>query len=204
MLKQSIAMAVIAALATTHVHAQKAPATDTTNKAVPVVPAAPGGLKPYKEVINADAKTQRGLFTLQLLKDHFYFEVPDSLLGRDILVVNRISKAAASDRGGMFANYMYGYAGDEIGNNVLRDYAGCVTCPDQPRPKRVYDGLEFRLRKRFADNWYMTSTYTWSRLYGNYSGLASSDENGRTSPNVNRFVDGSSRGELQIMGRLMV
>jgi hypothetical protein len=31
---------------------------------------------------------------------------------------------------------------------------------------------------------------TISRLYGNYSGLASSDENGRNSPNVNRFFDG--------------
>jgi hypothetical protein len=32
-------------------------------------------------------------------------------------------------------------------------------------------------------------SYTWSRSYGNYSGLASSDENGRTSPNVNRYFD---------------
>ena len=31
--------------------------------------------------------------------------------------------------------------------------------------------------------------YTYSRLYGNYSGLASSDEAGRTSPGVNRFFD---------------
>ena len=35
----------------------------------------------------------------------------------------------------------------------------------------------------------MIGSYTFSRLYGNYSGLASSDEDGRTSPNVNRFFD---------------
>jgi outer membrane receptor protein involved in Fe transport len=80
--------------------------------------------------------------------------------------------------------------GEGIGTNVLRDFGGCATCPNQPRPKRVYDGVEFKLRKRFADRWLLTSIYTWSRLYGNYSGLASSDENGRTSPNVNRFFDG--------------
>jgi hypothetical protein len=31
--------------------------------------------------------------------------------------------------------------------------------------------------------------YTFSRLYGNYGGLASSDENGRTDPNINRYFD---------------
>jgi hypothetical protein len=80
--------------------------------------------------------------------------------------------------------------GEGIGENVLRDFAGCTTCPNQPRPERKYDGIEVRLRKRLRDNWQMITSYTWSRLYGNYSGLASSDENGRTSPNVNRFFDG--------------
>jgi outer membrane receptor protein involved in Fe transport len=80
--------------------------------------------------------------------------------------------------------------GENLGTNVLRDFAGCVTCPDQPRPERKYDGLEVRLNKRFSQGWQVITTYTLSRLYGNYSGLASSDENGRTSPNVNRFFDG--------------
>lgn len=57
------------------------------------------------------------------------------------------------------------------------------------KPKRVYDAIEFRVDKRFADNWFLNANYTWSRLYGNYSGLASSDEDGRLSPNVNRFFD---------------
>ena len=33
------------------------------------------------------------------------------------------------------------------------------------------------------------TSYTWSRLYGNYSGLSQSDESGRTSPNVGRLLD---------------
>jgi hypothetical protein len=58
-----------------------------------------------------------------------------------------------------------------------------------PKPKRQYDGLEFRLNKRFTNNWSGSATYLFSRLYGNYSGLASSDENGRVAPNVNRYYD---------------
>ena len=68
--------------------------------------------------------------------------------------------------------------------------AQCPTCPSQPRPKRTYDGVELRLRKRFSDNWSLDTSYLYSRLYGNYSGLASSDENGRLAPNTDRFFDG--------------
>ena len=57
------------------------------------------------------------------------------------------------------------------------------------QPQRSYQALEFRFDRRFADNYYFNLNYTYSRLYGNYSGLASSDEDGRLSPNVNRFFD---------------
>ncbi|MGQ0734696.1 MAG: hypothetical protein ACT4QD_13705, partial [Acidobacteriota bacterium] len=77
-----------------------------------------------------------------------------------------------------------------IGQNVLRDFAGCTTCPNQPKPTRNYDGVEFRLRKRLSNNWSLTTSYLYSRLFGNYSGLTSSDENNRNSPSVNRFFDG--------------
>ena len=61
--------------------------------------------------------------------------------------------------------------------------------PVTPKPVRNYDALEFRLDKRFSKRYQYALSYTWSRQYGNYSGLASSDENGRTSPNVNRYFD---------------
>ena len=57
------------------------------------------------------------------------------------------------------------------------------------KPKRLYRALEFRLDRRFANNYYFNLNYTYSRLTGNYAGLASSDEDGRTSPNVNRNFD---------------
>lgn len=54
---------------------------------------------------------------------------------------------------------------------------------------RDYDAVEIRLDKRFSKNYFFNANYTYSRLYGNYAGLASSDEAGRTSPNVNRLFD---------------
>lgn len=70
--------------------------------------------RPYSEVITNKARTSKGLFTTHRIDDKFYFEIPDSLLNREILVVNRISKAPAGARTGSF-----GYAGDEIGDKVI-------------------------------------------------------------------------------------
>jgi len=66
----------------------------------------------------------------------------------------------------------------------------CPTCPALPKLKRDYDALELTATKRFSNNWLADVSYTLSRLYGNYPGLASSDENARTAPNVTRLFDG--------------
>ena len=90
------------------------------NATSPSTPASPAnanrntGPKPYSEIITAQARTHKGLLVTHKVDDKYYFEIPDSVLGREILVVNRISKAAAGARSG-FA----GYAGDQIGDNVI-------------------------------------------------------------------------------------
>lgn len=65
------------------------------------------------------------------------------------------------------------------------------TNPNVQNPKAVrdFDSVEFAFDKKYSNNWYLRTGYTWSRLYGNYSGLSQSDENGRTSPNVGRLWD---------------
>ena len=89
---------------------------DTTRR--PLTPAAPSkGPKPYKEVISSKAVTDDGLFKVHKVEDKYYFEIPESLFGREILVVNRISKAAAGMRA---AGSFFGYGGDQIGQNVIR------------------------------------------------------------------------------------
>jgi hypothetical protein len=61
--------------------------------------------------------------------------------------------------------------------------------PVTPKVKRNYDALEVRLDRRFSRKYQFSASYTHSRIYGNYSGLASSDENGRVSPNIERYFD---------------
>jgi hypothetical protein len=61
--------------------------------------------------------------------------------------------------------------------------------PSTYKARRDYDAIEMRLDKRFSKAYQFSASYTLGRLYGNYSGLASSDENGRNSPNVNRYFD---------------
>ena len=59
----------------------------------------------------------------------------------------------------------------------------------EPKARRDYDALEIRLDRRFANDYYFNASYTYGRLYGNYSGLASSDEEGRAEPSIERFFD---------------
>lgn len=92
-----------------------APAKDSTGKPPMIKPGPKQGPKPFAEIITDKAKSDSGLFNIYKLDDRFFFEIPDSLLGRDVLVVNRISKSAASLRAGML-----GFSGDIINENVIR------------------------------------------------------------------------------------
>ena len=63
------------------------------------------GPKPYKEVITDKTVTKKGLFTVHKLDDKYYFEIADSLMGREILAVVRFVKVpAGAGYGGEIAN----------------------------------------------------------------------------------------------------
>lgn len=90
-------------------------AADTSKRASSMMSAAgKAEPKPYASVITNKATTRKGMITTHRLEDKFFFEIADSILGRDILVVNRISKAGAEVRAAS------GYAGDQIGSSVVR------------------------------------------------------------------------------------
>jgi hypothetical protein len=44
-----------------------------------------------------------------------------------------------------------------------------------PEPERKYYAVELSFSRRFADNWMLQGSYTWSHSYGNYEGLVNSD-----------------------------
>jgi outer membrane receptor protein involved in Fe transport len=86
---------------------------------------------------------------------------------------------------GQFAeSYIQGNPGKGI---VAGDPPGPV--PAQPTAKRNYDAIELTVDRLFNKQWSLRATYTYSRLVGNYSGLASSDEFGRAEPNIERYFD---------------
>jgi hypothetical protein len=45
-----------------------------------------------------------------------------------------------------------------------------------PKPLRQYDAVDLTISRRFSRNWFGSANVTISRLYGNYAGLANSDE----------------------------
>lgn len=73
------------------------------------------GLKAYKDVITSKAKTRNSFVKVHQVKDKYYFELPDSIFDRDILIVNRISKAPVNK-----LKSLVGYPGDYIGENVIK------------------------------------------------------------------------------------
>ena len=74
----------------------------------------PEKIKPYKEVITSKAITDLGILAVHKVEDKYYFEIPQSVLGKEFLLVSRLTKAAAGMRSGTS-----GYAGDQIGQNVI-------------------------------------------------------------------------------------
>jgi hypothetical protein len=52
--------------------------------------------KSYTEIIGKDAKTDDGLFKVHHVKDKWYYEIPNELLDKDILLVSRIAKTPAN------------------------------------------------------------------------------------------------------------
>ena len=66
--------------------------------------------KAYNTLIPDYAITKKGLFDVHQVNQKFYFEVPDSLLNREILVVTRFIKTPAGAKN---------YGGEKIGENTI-------------------------------------------------------------------------------------
>lgn len=81
---------------------------DDTEQTAP--PPKKGDVKPYNKVITKDAETDEGLFKVHKVAKDYFYEIPDSLFGREMLMVTRIAKTAA----GM------GFGGGKQNEQVLR------------------------------------------------------------------------------------
>ncbi|MEX0906061.1 MAG: zinc-dependent metalloprotease [Balneolaceae bacterium] len=64
-----------------------------------------GDIKPFSEVIKSSAEKDEGLFNVYHDDDKYYWEIPDSLLGRELLMVSRIARTPSGiSYGGMKNN----------------------------------------------------------------------------------------------------
>ena len=52
--------------------------------------------KTYSDFITDKAKSKQGMFTVHEVEGKYFFEIPDSLLNRDIMAITRISKIASN------------------------------------------------------------------------------------------------------------
>ncbi|MGC6480258.1 MAG: zinc-dependent metalloprotease [Flavobacteriaceae bacterium] len=50
--------------------------------------------KSYTDIITEEADSDPGLFTVHQVEDKYFYEIPDSLFGREMLIVTRIAKTA--------------------------------------------------------------------------------------------------------------
>ncbi|MBK8504641.1 MAG: DUF5117 domain-containing protein [Saprospiraceae bacterium] len=66
--------------------------------------------KKYSDLVTDSTKTMVGMITVHQTTDKYYFEIPDSLLGRDIMAITRMAKAPTGA----------GYGGEQANRQVIR------------------------------------------------------------------------------------
>lgn len=72
--------------------------------------ASENGIKPYSEVITDEAETDLGLFDVHKIDKDYFYEIPDTLLSRELLLVSRIAETQDE----------IGYGGEKLNTQVVR------------------------------------------------------------------------------------
>jgi hypothetical protein len=90
--------------------AQTTPVSDLLAKAKSDSAKPVGAPKPFAEVITKKAVTDMGMFNVHKIDNKYYFEIGDTLLGREMLLVNRIARGPAGSKT---------YAGDDLGSRIV-------------------------------------------------------------------------------------
>ena len=92
-------------------------------------PTAPGKPKPYADVITKEAKSDlTGLFKTHQVDDKYYFEVPKSVLGKEVMWVTTMERSAS----------FYGFGQTEVQDRVIRF--------EKRGDKVILRGVSYRMR----------------------------------------------------------
>lgn len=95
---------------------------------------------------------------------------------------------------------VYIYANPGEGQATLQPTTGLTKPFPMPKPVRTYDAVEFQLTRRFSKGYFASASYVYSRLYGNYAGLANSDEITPTSTGVGSATSQQQGGSISRQG----
>ena len=185
----------------THVYELNSPAVTTLSKTNP------GALG--KEIINYDNRTipinSQGVIDgndpdLKPYQTREYHATLDHQLNSRIVagvrfarrtLVNSIDDIGVLDKEDNEV-YLIGNPGRGLTRDTKSDYGAKTTNGKEflvPQATREYTSVEFSVRGKVTNHLMLNASYSWSRLYGNYAGLANSDENGRSNPNNDRAFD---------------
>jgi hypothetical protein len=104
----------------------------------------------------------------------------DYQLGRTVLGVNvvRTNLLRTIEDIGTLVNgsehYIYGNPGEGLATLAIT--TGLTPPFEMPKAKREYTALELTANRRFSQSWFLSGSYVWSKLFGNYPGLVNTDE----------------------------
>jgi hypothetical protein len=85
------------------------------------------------------------------------------------------------------------------GEGIAKTYISSSATPNNfktPAPQRTYDALELTVTRRFSHHFSGQASYVWSKLYGNYTGLANTDEIVTPTSNVSSATSQQSGGSV--------
>jgi len=85
-------------------------ATTAQEAASPSAEKKEGEAKKYSEIVTEEAVSDDGLFTVHRVEDKLYYEIPDSMLNKEMLLVTRIARTADN----------VGYGGQKANTQVVR------------------------------------------------------------------------------------
>ncbi len=92
------------------------------------------GIQLYSEVITDEAESDDGLFTVHNIDDTYYYEIPDSLLGREMLVVSRIAQTPNNLGYGGEKNNTQTVRWQRKGDNILLRHVSYENVADSTLP----------------------------------------------------------------------
>lgn len=86
-----------------------APTSQSGSTSADTAAGKPGKIKAYSKVITKEAVSDSGMFITHRIDEKLYFEIPKTMLGKELLLVSRISKTP-----------QVGYGGEESNTSIVR------------------------------------------------------------------------------------